>query len=216
MTERPRPYGLYAITDPGLIPDAALIERVAAAIDGGARTIQYRDKRADAGLRRAHAAALAGLCRSRSVTLIINDDVDLAAETGADGVHLGRDDTDFAAARRRLGPRALIGVSCYDSLDRARAACAAGADYVAFGAFFASAIKPDAVRAPLSLLGEARHALARPIPIVAIGGIDAGNGAALVEAGAGALAVIGAVFGPADTARVRAAAAGIAALYAPA
>ncbi|HNF64280.1 MAG TPA: thiamine phosphate synthase, partial [Plasticicumulans sp.] len=189
MTERPRPHGLYAITDPGLIPDGQLLERVSAAIDGGARTIQYRDKRADAALRRQLAAALAGLCRARAVTLIINDDVALAAETGADGVHLGRDDAAFAAARRRLGARALIGVSCYDSLERARAACAAGADYVAFGAFYPSAIKPDAVRAPLSLLGEARHALARRIPIVAIGGIDAGNGAGLVEAGADALAV---------------------------
>ncbi|HNI23929.1 MAG TPA: thiamine phosphate synthase, partial [Plasticicumulans sp.] len=92
MTERPRPHGLYAITDPGLIPDGQLLERVSAAIDGGARTIQYRDKRADAALRRQLAAALAGLCRARAVTLIINDDVALAAETGADGVHLGRDD----------------------------------------------------------------------------------------------------------------------------
>lgn len=213
MTERPRPHGLYAITDPGLIPDDALCERVGAAIDGGAGTLQYRDKRSDAPLRRSLAGRLAELCRARGVTLIINDDIELAADVGADGVHLGRDDAAFAVARRRLGPQALIGVSCYDRLDRARDACAAGAGYVAFGAFFASTTKPAAVQAPLSLLGAARGLLDRPI--VAIGGIDAANGAALVEAGAAALAVIGAVFGQPDAAAVRAAAARIAALYAP-
>ena len=137
----------------------------------------------------------------------------LARAVGADGVHLGCDDAAPGEARRALGPRALIGVSCYDSLERAHAAVAAGADYVAFGAFYPSSIKPGAVRAPLGLLAAARRVL--DCPQVAIGGIDADNGAALVEAGADALAVIGAVFAQADATGVRAAATRLAALYAP-
>ena len=119
MTEPRPPYGLYAITDPGLIPDARLIDTVAAAIDGGARTIQYRDQRDDPPLRRQLAAALVELCRARGVRLIVNDDVALARAVGADGVHLGLDDAALAAARAALGAQALIGVSCYDSLERA-------------------------------------------------------------------------------------------------
>lgn len=213
MTEPRPPHGLYAITDPGLIPDACLSDLVAAAIDGGARTIQYRDKRADPPLRRQLAGALVELCHARSVRLIVNDDIALARAVGADGVHLGCDDAAPGEARRALGPRALIGVSCYDSLERAHAAVAAGADYVAFGAFYPSSIKPGAVRAPLGLLAAARRVL--DCPQVAIGGIDADNGAALVEAGADALAVIGAVFAQADATGVRAAATRLAALYAP-
>ncbi len=208
---RPEPFarGLYAITDATLIPDARLVETVAQAIDGGARAVQYRDKRADAALRLAQAAALNALCRACGVPLIVNDDVALAAAVGAAGVHVGRDDAALAAARARLGPEAIVGVSCYDSLERARAAAAGGADYVAFGAFFPSATKPNAVRASLALLRAARAELA--LPIVAIGGITADNAAPLVAAGADALAVIGALFGAAD---VRAAAACFAALYA--
>jgi thiamine-phosphate pyrophosphorylase len=200
--------GLYAITDPGLTPPERLLDAVAAAIAGGAVVVQYRDKGADPGRRQAEASALTGLCHLHGVTFIVNDDAELAAEVGADGVHLGRDDGALQHARRLLGDRATIGVSCYDDLDRARRAAAEGADYVAFGSFFASSVKPDAVRATPGLLHAARRELA--LPVVAIGGITAENGAQLVTAGADMLAVISDVFGAAD---VQAAARRIARLF---
>lgn len=196
--------GLYAITDG---PRAGLIEACAAALEGGAALLQYRDKTADVARRRAEASALAALCAHRRVPLIVNDDVALAAAVGAAGVHLGEDDADIAEARRRLGADAIVGVSCYDSLDRARALADAGADYLAFGAFFASPTKPNARTAAPDLLCEAK-ALGKPL--VAIGGITAANATPLIEAGADFLAVISAVFGAAD---VRSAARGFAALF---
>lgn len=202
--------GLYAITDSSLTPGARLAPAVEAAIRGGARLVQYRDKSTDTDRRRQEARALAELCRDHGVGFIVNDDVELALESGADGVHLGRDDVELTTARVRLGPRALIGVSCYDSLQRAVAAAHAGADYVAFGSFYASDTKPGAVRAPLSLLAEARRHLG--IPVCAIGGITPENGAALLEAGAQMLAVIRGVFAEED---VRAAAERYARLFKP-
>ncbi len=187
--------GLYVITDPDLIAEEVLTEAVAAAIRGGARCVQYRAKGIPAPDRRRQAAALAALCRGHDTLFIVNDDTELACEVEADGVHIGRDDPDIDQARRRVGKR-LIGVSCYNELPRARAAAAAGADYVAFGSFFASRLKPEAVRAEPALLRTARAELA--IPIVAIGGINAENGATLIEAGADALAVITAVLGQPD------------------
>ncbi len=196
--------GLYALTDAGLTPGTALLPAVEAAIRGGARLVQYRDKSTDGARRLTEARALVELCRGHGVPLIVNDDPALAAAAGADGVHLGRDDGDVASARVRLGPRALIGVSCYDSLERAVAASHAGADYVAFGSFYASGSKPDAARASPDLLRQARRALPG-IPICAIGGITPGNGAALVQAGAGMLAVIRGLFAEEDvTAAARA------------
>ena len=188
--------GLYAITDGGLTPGTGLSVAVEAAIRGGARLIQYRDKSSDKVRRMSEARMLAGLCRDHGTRFIVNDDVELALESGADGVHLGREDTDIAVARVRLGPRALIGVSCYDSLERAVAAAQAGADYVAFGSFYASGSKPGAVRVPLTLLTEARKHLG--VPLCAIGGITPENGAALVAAGADMLAVIRGVFAAED------------------
>lgn len=188
--------GLYALTDTGLTPGAKLITAVEAAIRGGARLVQYRDKSGDAARRAEEARALVELCRGHGVPLIVNDDVELAAVTGADGVHLGKDDGDPAAARVRLGPRAIIGVSCYDSLERAVAAARAGADYVAFGSFHASGSKPGAVRPPAGLLGDARRHLG--IPLCAIGGITPGNGGALVAEGADILAVIRGLFAATD------------------
>jgi thiamine-phosphate pyrophosphorylase len=196
------------ITDAGLGRGAALVSMVSEAIDGGGRLVQYRDKSNDAARRREEAGALAALCRLRGVTLIVNDDVELAAEVGADGVHLGRDDAAVATARRRLGEAALIGVSCYDRFELAVAAAAAGADYVAFGRFFPSATKPDAVHAETGLLRRARRELG--LPVVAIGGITPENGGALIAAGADMLAVVRAVFAAAD---VRAAAAALARLF---
>ena len=188
--------GLYAVTDGTLTPGDGLPAAVEAAIRGGARLVQYRDKSADAARRRREAVALAALCGGHGVPLIVNDDVELALESGADGVHLGRDDAALAMARVRLGPRALIGVSCYDSLENALAAAHGGADYVAFGSFYASDSKPGAVRAPLGLLAEARRKL--NIPICAIGGITPENGVSLVASGADMLAVIRGLFAEKD------------------
>jgi thiamine-phosphate pyrophosphorylase len=192
--------GLYALT-PDLLDSDELLARVTAAIDGGASAIQYRNKIASPPLRRAQALALRDLCSARSVTFIVNDEVDLAYAVDADGVHVGRDDAPVARARRRLGHAAIVGASCYDSLDRATAAVDAGADYVAFGSFFASATKPAAARAKPALLTAAKARLR--VPLVAIGGITAAHAPALIAAGADALAVVSAVF---DAPDVRAAA----------
>lgn len=196
--------GLYAIT-PDLADAPAtdasvrtLSDRVAQAIAGGARAVQYRDKTPDPGVRRQRAAALAALCRAAEVPLIVNDDLELALAVGADGVHLGRDDGDPAAARDRLGPAAIVGVSCYDRLDLALTAERAGASYVAFGSFFPSAVKPGAVRPAPPLLTRARERLR--IPLVAIGGITPQNAASLIAAGADMLAVVTGLFSAPDIA----------------
>lgn len=189
-------FGLYAITDPALTPGGRLLTAVEAAIRGGARLVQYRDKSADRERRRQEAEALLQLCRGHGVSFIVNDDLELAAAVGADGVHLGRDDVSLDAARVALGPRALIGVSCYDSLPRAVAAAHAGADYVAFGSFYPSLSKPGAARAPLELLAQARRELS--VPLCAIGGITPANGGPLLAAGADMLAVIHGLFAAQD------------------
>ncbi len=204
-------HGLYAITDAMLLPDERLVEAVAAAIAGGATLIQFRDKGADAGRRRALASAVLAACHAAGVPLIVNDDVALAAAIGADGVHLGRDDAAVRQARARLGEGAIIGISCYNELERARRAVRLGADYVAFGRFFPSRTKPDAVRAEPALLRAARAEL--DCSLVAIGGISPENGRPLIEAGADLLAAIHGVFAAPD---VRSAAAAYTALFAPA
>ena len=188
--------GLYAVTDSQLIPAQALAEDVAQAIAGGACLIQYRDKQHSLPERKRAAARLLRLCEQQGVPLIINDDVELARETGADGVHLGRHDASISEARERLGATAIIGASCYNRLESAVAAARAGASYIAFGRFFPSHSKPDAVQADLELLTQARAQL--DLPIAAIGGITPENGRQLVEAGANLLAVIHGVFGQAD------------------
>jgi len=190
------PRGLYALT-PDEPDTQVLVAKVRAAIAGGAAAVQYRNKPAEPGLRRAQAEALAGLCREAGVPFVVNDDLALALAVDAAGVHLGREDGDLAAARRRLGRARLLGASCYDRLELAAAAVAAGADYVAFGSVSASPTKPAAVRAPLALLGAARH-LGRPV--VAIGGITLENAPAVIAAGADALAVISALFDAGDIA----------------
>lgn len=190
------PRGLYVITDAQLCGGERLYSCVASALEGGARTVQYRDKGDDRTRRLQEARALARLCRERGVVLVVNDDVYLARAAGADGVHLGEHDATIAEARAVLGQDALIGVSCYDLLTRAERAGEDGADYVAFGSFFASSTKPSARHATLDLLARARERLT--LPIVAIGGITPGNGRALVEAGAHALAVVSGVFAAHD------------------
>lgn len=184
-------HGLYAVT-PDLADTRILMRQAGQALKGGALALQYRNKRADALLRLEQARALRDLTRDFGVPLIVNDDVALAVEVAADGVHLGEGDASIEKARTLLGARKMIGISCYNQLTRARSAVAAGADYVAFGAFFPSGVKPHAVKADAALLRVARAELA--VPIVAIGGITPQNGAALLAAGADALAVISALF----------------------
>ena len=192
---RTRVAGLYALT-PDREESNALLVRVAAAIAGGASAIQFRSKSAPPEVKREQAARLRALCATCGAIFIVNDDVELARAVAADGVHLGRDDASVAAARARLPASAIVGASCYDSLDRAASAVAAGADYIAFGSFHPSATKPDAVRAQPQLLTVARARWS--IPVVAIGGITAANAPPLIAAGADALAVLGGVFDATD------------------
>lgn len=191
----PFPGGLYAITAE-TADTVRLLEQVEAALAGGAAAVQYRDKSGDVARRHEQASELAALCRRHGAPLIVNDDLRLADLADADGVHLGRDDGGVREARIVLGPGKFIGASCYQNLDIARAAQAAGADYVAFGSFFPSPTKPAAPRAPLDLLRTARAELR--VPLVAIGGITVENATALLDAGADGLAVLSAVFGAPD------------------
>lgn len=196
-------HGLYVITEDRPQGPRAISAAVAAALEGGARVVQYRDKSDDHARRLAEARALRELCRAQGALFLINDDVALAAKVDADGVHLGHDDDDIANARSQLPHNRLIGRSCYNRFDLARAAAADGADYIAFGSFYASPTKPHAVHAAPELLTQAKRRLA--LPTVAIGGISPENGAALVHAGADMLAVISAVFAAPDvTAAARA------------
>ena len=187
--------GLYAITPDGLAT-RELMEKVQAAITGGARVVQYRDKSEDTVLRRLQASGLLALCRKSGAALIINDDLALALAIGADGVHLGEHDGDIAAARRALGPDGLLGVSCYNRIELAERALDLGADHVAFGSVFASKTKPGARRAPLGLFTEAKKRFTAPI--VAIGGITTDNAEQVIAAGANAVAVISALFDAPD------------------
>jgi len=193
-------HGLYAVT-PDEDRTPRLVAMVGAALAGGVRLVQYRNKHAAPPLRRAQAVALLQLCRDEGAQLIINDDLALALELGADGVHLGREDCpggDIAAARAALGPEKILGISCYADLALADAAAAAGADYLAFGSMFASVTKPTAPRAPLELLGAAR--LRYALPIAAIGGITLGNAPSTIGAGADMLAVVTDLFDAMDIA----------------
>lgn len=200
--------GLYVITDNTLTPDSQLIEAVSLALQGGAVTVQYRDKSTDHKRRHQQASALLDLCKQHQAALIINDDIGLARDIGAHGVHLGKEDNAYELARNELGEDAIIGISCYNDLRRARQFAALGADYVAFGRFFDSTTKPLATVANPELLTQAKASLG--IPIVAIGGITAGNGSPLIEAGADLLAVVHGVFGQSD---IRAAAEHLSELY---
>ncbi len=171
--------GLYAITPEG----PGIADKLRAALEGGVSLVQYRRKAAPSA---PEARMLAGLSRSYGVPFIVNDDLALALEIGADGLHLGRGDGDLATARKAL-PGKLLGASCYDRLELAQAAAAAGVDYVAFGSVFASRTKPAAVQAQLSLLGAARGL---GVAVCAIGGITLSNAPQALAAGADLLAVI--------------------------
>ncbi|MGY0558738.1 MULTISPECIES: thiamine phosphate synthase [unclassified Lysobacter] len=186
--------GLYAIT-PDEPDTARLLARIEPVLRAGAGWLQYRNKSADAVLRKQQVLALKPLCRQYGVPLIINDDWQLAVALGADGAHLGQGDGDLAAARAALGAHAILGATCQDSLEWAVDAIAQGASYVAFGAFFVSTTKPLARRAPPELL---RRAARLGVPVVAIGGITPDNGRVLVESGADLLAVVGGIFDAPD------------------
>jgi thiamine-phosphate pyrophosphorylase len=190
MTAR-RISGIYALT-PETEDTSELLAKVTAVLNGGVAFVQYRNKIGVRALQREQCAELLARTRASDASLIVNDSSKLALEVGADGVHLGQGDDSVEEARTRLGPDRIIGVSCYNDMERARAAQAAGADYVAFGSFFASPTKPAAVRAPIDLLRSAKAEL--NLPVVAIGGINKGNAQALIEAGADALAIISALF----------------------
>lgn len=186
--------GIYLVT-PDEADTARLLSRVAPLLCEGAALLQYRNKLADAALKREQAAALQTLCERHGVPLIVNDDVQLAKAIGAAGAHLGEDDGDLRAARDLLGEHAILGASCYDDLERARRAVDAGASYVAFGAFFPTTTKMVTRRANVALLRDAeRFGVAR----CCIGGITPDNAKPLVAAGAELIAVVGGVFNAAD------------------
>lgn len=187
--------GLYAITPDGL-DERDLLARVEASLRGGVRILQHRDKSGDAQRQSRIARELRAQCTQFGASLIINDNVPLAIAVDADGVHLGATDGDLAAARAALGADRILGASCYASFDLAVAAKKAGADYVAFGAVFASPTKPFAVRADLALFERCRKELS--IPACAIGGITLTNAPTVVAAGADLLAVITDLFEAAD------------------
>jgi len=203
----PRLHGVYAITDPVLCGEQ-LIDKVLAAIEGGIRILQYRNKQASSDCQHEEADRLLTLCRQHKVMFIINDDVELAADVDADGVHLGQQDKVLIEARQHLGPDKIIGISCNNRFDYALTAQRQGADYVAFGRFFPSHTKPQAPQANIALLQRATTEL--QLPVVAIGGITPDNGRQLITAGADMLAVIHGIFAQND---VRQAAQRYAALF---
>lgn len=188
--------GLYAVTDASVTDPDKMFQNVEQALLGGARCIQFRDKSDNHEQRLQTSIVLRELTRRLNALFFINDDVDLAKEVSADGVHLGQDDTDLGKAREQLGQHSLIGISCYNRYELAEEAAKQGADYVAFGSFFSSSTKPDAVKADIQLLHRAKQQLG--IPVVAIGGITVNNGLSLIEAGADMLAVVDGIFGQTD------------------
>jgi thiamine-phosphate pyrophosphorylase len=190
--------GLYAITPEG-VTEAACLEKVSIALDTGLGALQYRDKSGTWAERLRLARRLGELCRAARIPLIINDDLALAIESGADGVHLGRDEMHLLETAAATSPRLLVGVSCYNDLSRAREAIARGADHIAFGSLYPSRTKPTAAHCGLPVLRTARQELG--VPIVAIGGITPENGRAVIDAGADYLAAISSVFDTGDIAQ---------------
>lgn len=184
--------GLYVITDPVLTPPIHLQAKVTAALEGGARIVQYRDKSQDSARRLNEALSLRALCRAHDALLIINDDIELALACDADGVHVGQEDTPVVTARAQLGHDRILGATCHGDPALAERAIAEGADYVAFGRFFASGTKPDARPARLEVV--APYLASLTTPAVAIGGITLEQAPTLVAAGFAMVAVIGDVF----------------------
>ena len=192
MPDYHRLQGLYVLTDEHLLAPEGLHAAVSAAIEGGCQLVQYRDKHSSQSVRRQQAQRLNALCQRNDITFIINDDIELAIAVNADGIHIGKHDASLEVARSRLDDSKIIGVSCYNDFGLAKQAEQQGADYVAFGSFYSSTTKPDAVKADLQLLQKARQELS--IPVVAIGGINHHNANELIAAGADMIAVVSAVF----------------------
>jgi len=195
--DRSRLSGLYAITDQTLIPERLFAEYVAAALKGGAGIIQYRDKSSDKERRLQQARLCKQLCDQHDAVFIINDDIGLCKQVGADGVHLGRDDDAFLIARESLGDEAIIGISCYDDMQRAIDAQKQGADYVAFGTMFSSPTKPHAPCAGPEMIGQAKNNNLH-LPVCGIGGITLDNATLAIEKGADMIAVISTLFASKD------------------
>lgn len=192
LDPRNRLRGLYAITDETLIPEAQFHHIIKQALQGGAGIIQYRDKSDNLEKRKKQASELRMLCNQYDALLLINDDLELARLVNADGIHLGEKDATISEARSFLGEDAIIGISCYNQLELAIKAENEGANYIAFGAFFTSPIKPEARTAELDLIVEAKQRLTTPI--CAIGGINLNNAKKVFDAGADMVAVISGIF----------------------
>ncbi|MDT8282381.1 MAG: thiamine phosphate synthase [Gammaproteobacteria bacterium] len=188
--------GLYVITDEKLIAQQNFTQSVEFALQGGSRIIQYRDKSGDQSKRLQQAEVLRSLCSEYRAILIINDDIELARAVNADGVHLGKDDAAIQKARQQLGSDAIIGISCYDSLELAIEAEKNSADYVAFGAMFCSPTKPEARNTSPEIISKARQQI--NIPVCAIGGITEKNIQQLIQQGADMAAVISSLFSASD------------------
>ena len=184
--------GLYVITDCDRLAGASLLSVTEEILQAGVTALQYRDKSAGDTGRKCTAAALSTLCREYGCLFIVNDDVQLAKSTGSDGVHLGQGDVDCKTARKTLGEEAIIGVSCYNSLDLARTAATDGADYVAFGSFYPTSSKRNTVTAEPAIIKQAKASLS--LPVAAIGGITPANCPPLLARGADMLAVISSIY----------------------
>jgi thiamine-phosphate pyrophosphorylase len=204
-------HGLYAITDSQLLADGKLLPYTEAALKGGARLLQYRDKSSEDARRLREAEALRELCERYGAALIINDDAELAARLGV-GLHLGQSDGSLAAARALLGRQAIIGGTCHAQLELADMAANEGANYIAFGRFFNSTTKPGAPAATLDLLQAAHDRFS--LPIVAIGGVTLANAPQLIARGASMVAVIHALFSADSAAQVEQRARAFSALFA--
>jgi len=178
--------GPYAIT-PDLNQTNDLLNKTRQVLEGGVKLVQYRNKSANESLRREQAKLLLSLCREHNALLIINDHLEIAIEIDADGVHVGKNDVSVSAAKNQLGQNKIVGTSCYNQLDLAMQAQKDGADYIAFGAFFSSLTKPNAVSVSISLVNQAQKALS--IPIVGIGGIQLTNARTVIQSGCAAIAV---------------------------
>lgn len=195
MNCTPEMLRLYAVTDRAWVGAQTLPQQVEAALKGGATCVQLREKHLDDAAIRAEALEISALCKQYRVPFILNDNVALAAECGADGVHLGQEDMDPAQARQILGPDAIIGVSAH-SVAEAKAAVAAGADYLGCGAMFATTTKTDTTTLPKETLRAICEAV--PVPVVAIGGIHKENLLSLADCGEAGVALVSAIFAAKD------------------
>lgn len=194
-------HGLYVITDQQLMPEQRFYSMAEAALSAGARLIQYRDKSHDTDKRLTQARQLRRLCNQYNALLIINDDIELTLKSEADGIHIGKDDASLAKARSQLGDEHIVGVSCYNDSNLAQRAIEMGADYIAFGSFFGSQIKPHAPRASPQLITQIKAT--HNTPVCCIGGINRENCGELISQGADMLAVISDVFDATDYDAIR-------------